>query len=90
MPQHFVIDDVPVYADTGAAVAKDVPEEAGLIGYAKERSWEEDFATAVAVVVIYFPGSANIAMVPTAAVVPDGDTTRVYVSERLNGSCCAR
>jgi len=50
--QHFVMDGVPVYvyvyADTRAALANQAPEEDGLISYAKERSWEQDFATAPA------------------------------------------
>ena len=40
-PQHFVIDGVPVYADIRAALAKELPEETGLISYAKERSWRK-------------------------------------------------
>jgi hypothetical protein len=48
-----------------------------LISYAKERSWEEDFATAP--VVVYFPGTANIVMAPAIAIVREGDATRVYV-----------
>jgi hypothetical protein len=76
-PQHFVIDGVPVYSDVGAALAKEQPEEAGLISYAKERSWEEDFATAP--VTVHFPGAGNIVTVPTTALVRDGETTRVYV-----------
>lgn len=76
-PQHFVIEGIPVYSDVGAALATELPEEAGLISYAKERSWEEDFATAP--VTIYFPGAGNIVTVPATALLRGGDTTRVYV-----------
>jgi hypothetical protein len=72
-----VSDDVPVYADVRAALAKEIPEETGWISYAKERSWEDDFATAP--VTVYFPGSASIVMVPATALVRDGDTSRIYV-----------
>jgi cobalt-zinc-cadmium efflux system membrane fusion protein len=43
---HFVMVDVPVYSDVQAAIATQPPLEPGFISYAKERSWEEDFATA--------------------------------------------
>jgi hypothetical protein len=76
-PEHFVIDEVPVYADVAAALAKDTPEEAGLISHAKERSWEEDFATAP--VTVHFPGAGNVITVPATAILRDGETTRVYV-----------
>ena len=56
--QHFVMDGVPVYEDAKAALANEVPEEEGLISYAKERSWEQDFATAPPIV--HFPGAGNI------------------------------
>ena len=75
--QHFVIDDVPVYVDVKAALAKEAPAETGLISYAKERSWEEDFATAR--VTTYFRGAGQIVVVPAAAIVRDGDTTHVFV-----------
>jgi hypothetical protein len=75
--QHFVMDGVPVYADTRTALANDAPEEEGLISYAKERSWEQDFATAPATV--YFPGAGNILTVPATALLHDGDKTLVYV-----------
>ena len=55
----------------------EVPEEEGLISYAKERSWEQDFATAPATV--YFPGAGNILTVPAAALLHDGDKTLIYV-----------
>jgi len=75
--QHFVMDGVPVYPDTRAALANEAPDEEGLISYAKERSWEEDFATAPATV--YFPGAGNILTVPAAALLHDGDKTLIYV-----------
>ena len=75
--QHFVMDGVPVYADTRAALANEAPEEEGLISYAKEQSWEQDFATAPATV--YFPGAGNILTVPAAALLHDGDKTLIYV-----------
>lgn len=75
--QHFVMDGVPVYADTRAALANEAPEEEGLISYAKERSWEQDFATAPATV--YFPGAGNILTVPATALLHDGDKTLIYV-----------
>jgi len=75
--QHFVMDGVPVYADTRAALANEAPEEEGLISYAKEQSWAQDFATAPATV--YFPGAGNILTVPAAALLHDGDKTLIYV-----------
>ena len=68
--QHFVMDGVPVYAN-------EAPEEEGLISFAKERSWEQDFATAPATV--YFPGAGNILTVPATALLHDGDKTLIYV-----------
>ena len=76
-PLRFVMADVPVYADMRAALANEAPEEEGLISYAKERSWEQDFATAPATV--YFPGAGNILTVPATAFLHDGDKTLVYV-----------
>jgi hypothetical protein len=75
--RHFVFDDVPVYADVRAALAGELPAETGLVSYAKERSWEEDFATAP--VTALFGGAARIIAVPSLAIVRDGATTRVYV-----------
>jgi hypothetical protein len=75
--QHFVMDGVPVYADTRAALANEAPDEEGLISFAKERSWEQDFATAPATV--YFPGAGNILTVPATALLHDGDKTLIYV-----------
>jgi hypothetical protein len=75
--QHFVIDDVPVYADVQAALAKQTPEETGLISYAKERSWEQDFATAP--VTVNFGGAAQIITVPSTAIVREGPTAHVVV-----------
>jgi hypothetical protein len=75
--QHFVMDGVPVYPDTQAALANEAPEEEGLVSYAKELSWEQDFATAPPT--IYFPGAGNILTVPTTALLHDGDKTLVYV-----------
>ena len=75
--QHFVMDGVPVYPDTRAALANEAPEEEGLISYPKERSWEQDFATAPATV--YFPGAGNILTLPAAALLHDGDKTLIYV-----------
>jgi hypothetical protein len=76
-PQHFVIDDVAVYADVQAALARQPPEETGLVSYAKERSWEEEFATAP--VTGLFGGAARILVVPSTAIVRDGATAHVYV-----------
>lgn len=75
--QHFVMDGVPVYPDTRAALANEAPEEEGLISYAKEQSWQQDFATAPPTV--YFPGAGNILTVPATALLHDGDKTLVYV-----------
>jgi hypothetical protein len=75
--QHFVMDGVPVYPDTRAALANEAPEEEGLISFAKERSWAQDFATAPPTV--YFPGAGNILTVPASALLHDGDKTLVYV-----------
>jgi hypothetical protein len=76
-PEHFVIDDVPVYANVQAALAKQAPPETGLVSYAKEQSWDADFATAP--VKVYFPGAARIITVPSTALVRDVTTVRVYV-----------
>jgi len=75
--QHFVMDGVPVYPDSRAALANEAPEEEGLISYAKEQSWELDFATAPPTV--HFPGAGNILTVPATALLHDGDKTLVYV-----------
>jgi hypothetical protein len=75
--EHFVIDDVPVYADLQAAMAVQSPVETGLVSYAKERSWEEAFATAP--VIAHFGGAARIITVPVTAIVHDGVATLVYV-----------
>jgi hypothetical protein len=82
--EHFVLDDVAVYVDVQAALATQPPVETGLISYAKERSWEEDFATAP--VAVYFPGAARIITVPSTAIVRGGATAHVFVqrtSERF-------
>ena len=76
-PEHFVIDDVTVYANVQAALTSQPPEEKGLISYTKERSWEADFATSP--VTVYFPGAAHIITVPSTAIVRDGATAHVYV-----------
>jgi hypothetical protein len=75
--EHFVIDEVPVYADVQASLAKQAPPETGLVSCAKERSWEADFATAP--VKVYFPGPARVITVPSAAIVREGTTLHVYV-----------
>jgi hypothetical protein len=75
--EHFAIDNVPVYSDVQAALAKQTPAETGLVSYAKERSWDDDFATAP--VTVHFPGAAHIITVPSTAIVRDGTTLRVYV-----------
>ena len=76
-PQRFVFDDVPVYVNVQAALAAESPEEPRLVSYPKERSWEEDFATAP--VTVYFPGAGGIVTVPAIAILHDGETTRVFV-----------
>lgn len=75
--ERFGIDNVPVYATAQAALAAQTPAEAGLISFAKERSWDMDFATAPPTVL--FPGAGRIFMVPLAALVREGATVRVYV-----------
>jgi hypothetical protein len=75
--RHFVFDDVPVYTDVRAALAKELAEETGLVSYAKERSWEEHFATAP--VTALFGGAARIIVVPSTAIMRDGTTAHVYV-----------
>jgi hypothetical protein len=75
--QHFVMENIPVYTDLQAALATQSPTEMGLISYAKERSWEEDFATAP--VVVHFPGAAQVITVPSTAIVRDGAVAHVYV-----------
>ena len=83
-PEHFVIDDVPVYTDVQAALAKQTPAETGLVSYPKEQSWDDDFATAP--VTVYFPGPGRIITVLSTAIVRDGTTLRVYVQRPRNGS----
>lgn len=75
--QHFVIDNASVYSNVAAALARQPPAETGLISFAKERSWEQDFATAPPT--ILFPGAGRIFMVPVTAIVREGATARVYV-----------
>lgn len=75
--EHFVIDNVPVHASVAEALTRQSPAETGLISFAKERSWEQDFATAPPTVL--FPGAGRIFMVPAAAIVREGATARVYV-----------
>ena len=59
--EKFVIDDVAVYASTDEALAKQGgPPESGLISFAKEASWDMDFATAPAGKSMTFPASAVI------------------------------
>jgi hypothetical protein len=73
--EHFTVNDVPVYATVAAAVAAEKPAEAGLISFAKERSWSEDFATA--------PETSRyqgrMLLVPSTAVVGNGTSTSIYV-----------
>lgn len=73
--EHFMVNDVPVYATVAAAGAAAKAAESGLISFAKERSWSEDFATAP--VTSRYQG--RMLLVPTTAVVRDGATTSVYV-----------
>lgn len=73
--ERFTLVDVPVYADVASAVAAQTPAEAGLISYAKERSWNEDFATAS--VVARFQG--RMLLVPSVAIVREGNNTYIYV-----------
>ncbi len=75
--EHFVIDNVPVHASVAETLTWQSPAETGLISFAKERSWEQDFATAPPTVL--FPGAGRIFMVPAAAIVREGATARVYV-----------
>ena len=75
--QHFVIDDVPVHENVQAALAQQPPEESGLISYAKEWSWDQDFATAP--VTVNFGGAARIITVPSTAIVREGATARIFV-----------
>lgn len=75
--EHFVVDNVPVYPDVQAALAAQKTLETGLISYAKERSWEENFATAPPAGI--FQGAARTLIVPLTALVHDGAMTYVYV-----------
>jgi len=75
--EHFVINNVPVYPTVQAALATQGTVETGLISYAKERSWEEDFSTAPVGGV--FQGAARTFMVPSSAIVHDGAMAYVYV-----------
>jgi hypothetical protein len=75
--EHFVIDNVSVYRDLAAATAAQKPAEAGLISFAKERSWAEDFATAP--VATRFPGAGRMILVPTGAIVREEQNAFVYV-----------
>jgi hypothetical protein len=73
--EHFTVNDVPVYPTMAAAAAAAKPTDAGLISFAKERSWTEDFATAP--VTSRYQG--HMLLVPSTAVVRDGTSTSVYV-----------
>src|SRR5262245_37740652 len=73
--EHFTVNDVPVYANVAAATAAAKAAEQGLISFAKERSWSEDFATAP--VTSRYQG--RMVLVPTTAVVHDGAVTHIYV-----------
>ena len=73
--EHFTVNDVPVYATVATAAAAEKPAKAGLIGFAKERSWSEDFATAP--VTSRFQG--RMLLVPSSAVVHDAASTYLYV-----------
>ena len=75
--EHFVINNVPVYPTVQAALAAQTTPETGLISYAKERSSEEDFATAPVGGV--FQGAARTFLVPSTAIVHDGAMAYVYV-----------
>ena len=66
--EHFVIEDVPVFATVPEALAKQVQPEAGLVSYAKERSWAADFATAP--VKVFFPGAGQVITVPSTLARP--------------------
>ena len=48
-----------------------------LISYAKEQSWDQDFATAP--VTVNFGGAARIITVPSTAIVREGATARIFV-----------
>jgi hypothetical protein len=75
--EHFVIEGVPIYPDVQTATARQAARDPGLVSYAKERSWEEDFATAL--VSGRFQGAARMLLIPMAAVVRDGTAAHVYV-----------
>ena len=75
--EHFVIDDVPVYATVQAALAKQTPAETGLVSYAKELSWDADFATAP--VMVHFPGAGRVITVRSTALVRNGAAVHIYV-----------
>ena len=64
-----------MYATVAGAVAAAKPAEAGLFGFAKERSWSEDFATAP--VTSRYQG--RMLLVPSTAVVREGTSTSIYV-----------
>jgi hypothetical protein len=68
--ERFVIEDVPVYANTEAALAKQAPAETGLARYPKEQSWEVDFATA---------SVGKSVTVPHSAIVQQQGAPHVYV-----------
>lgn len=76
-PERFVLEDVTIYPDAETALAKQSPAETGLISYAKESSWAADFATAPAGLASF--GPAHAVVVPAAALVREGERTRVYV-----------
>ena len=69
--EHFVIDNVPVYATTEDALAHQPPaEDTGMIRFSKETQWDMDFATAVV-------GSKMT--VPASAIVTQNGGSYVYV-----------
>lgn len=69
--EHFVIENVPVYATTEEAMAKQGPaEDTGMIRFAKETQWDMDFATV--------PVESKM-VVPATAIVHQDGADYVYV-----------
>jgi len=73
--EHFVLEDVPVFADTDAALAKQTSAEKGLISWSKEKQWDADFATAPV------QKQGTMLLIPASAVIREQGSTSVYVQK---------
>ena len=79
--EQFVVKDVTVYADEPTAIASQPAPEptTGEIGYTKEKSWFEPFATAP--VMSRKRGEISVLSVPQSALVSENDGVYVFVQK---------